>query len=207
MFTTEEFAKLHGISVQTSPPVVEAGAKHGVRSRREIAVRILILHGIVAVAAGVDPEPVAEWFQNQKIWSAATPKEKAFLQNATASSEQRNQLVWHNEAEWALLWMVGKVESLGLPTGACDTRRLVDEIIPPLGSDIGPFLRSAKLRSPGMLLAEDDRTYNLWCYVHAARRKSEPVPEDLNLGVLYERRYAFEWLDGFQEWDDVICDA
>ena len=27
------------------------------------------------------------------------------------------------------------------------------------------------------------------------------------ISVENERRYAFEWLDGFQEWDDVTCDA
>ena len=31
----------------------------------------------------------------------------------------------------------------------------------PVGSDIEEFLASATLRSPGMLLGEDDRTYNL----------------------------------------------
>ena len=25
--------------------------------------------------------------------------------------------------------------------------------------------------------------------------------------VLYERRYAFEWLDGLQDWDEVTCDS
>jgi hypothetical protein len=57
-----------------------------------------------------------------------------------------------------------------------------------------------------VLLAEDDRTYDLWCRANAARRKKEPLPADLNWSVLYERRYAFEWLDGLEAWDDVTCD-
>lgn len=100
-----------------------------------------------------------------------------------------------------------QVESLGLPTRTCDTRRLCDEIIPPLGLAITPFLASAELRPPGLLLAEDDRTYDLWCRAHTARRKGERFPDDLNRRVLYERRYAFEWLDGTQDWDEVTCDA
>jgi hypothetical protein len=84
---------------------------------------------------------------------------------------------------------------------------LVDEIIPPLGSDIEGFLASARLRPPGVLLAEDDRTYNLWCYANSAIRTGEPLPSDFNWWVLYERRYAFEWLDGMQDWDDVTCDS
>jgi hypothetical protein len=65
---------------------------------------------------------------------------------------------------------------------------------------------SAKVREQGILLAENDRTYNLWCYAQKARRKGE-LPADLNWSVMYERRYAFEWLDGMQAWDEVTCDA
>jgi hypothetical protein len=82
----------------------------------------------------------------------------------------------------------------------------VDEIMPPLGQDSRPFITLSELRSPGALLAEDDRTYDLWCQALAAQRRGESLPSDLNLGVLRERRYAFEWIDGTQEWDDVQCD-
>lgn len=83
----------------------------------------------------------------------------------------------------------------------------MDEIIPPLGSEIQGFIASAEVRPPGLLLAEDDRTYNLWCYACSARRRGQSLPDDLNWNVLYERRYAFEWLDGNQEWDEVTCDS
>lgn len=33
------------------------------------------------------------------------------------------------------------------------------------------------------------------------------LPEDLQWEVLYERRHAFEWLDGNQDWDEVTCDS
>ncbi len=111
------------------------------------------------------------------------------------------------EAQWALLWVIDKVESLGLPTTACDSRRLVDEIMPALDSDVSEFIRGASRRTPGEILAEDDRTYDLWCRWHLAKREDKPLPADLNYWILYERRYAFEWLDGNQEWDAVVCDA
>jgi len=83
----------------------------------------------------------------------------------------------------------------------------VDEIIPPLGESVERFIGGAKLRSPGALLAEDDRTYDLWCCALAVQRRGESLPTDLNLAVLRERRYAFEWMDGNQKWDEVTCDA
>jgi hypothetical protein len=207
MLSTLAWAKGLGIAVEANPPAVEGYSKRCPRSARQIAVRAVILHGVTAVASDVDPGPIIEWFHEQRIWRSVTPEEKAFLQNASPTKEQRNRFVWHMEAEWTLLWVVGKVESLGLPTRGCDTRRLCEEIIPALGSEIADFLASAEVRPPGLLLAEDDRTYNLWCYFHAARRKRQLLPHDLICNVLYERRYAFEWLDGFPEWDNVSCDA
>ena len=207
MTTTKTWAKSFGISVEPTPPAIEGYSKRCPRTARQIAVRALILQGVVAVASGVEPAPIIDWFRKQRIWRSVTPEEKMFLQNTSSAKEQRNKFIWHHEAEWTLLWVVGKVESLGLPTHGCDTRRLCDEIMPPLGSSIREFLTSAKLRPPGVLLAEDDRTYNLWCYANGTRRRREPLPKDLIWGVLYERRYAFEWLDGMQDWDEVTCDA
>ena len=107
-----------------------------------------------------------------------------------------------------MLWVIGKVESLGLPTQQCDTRKLIDEIIPELGSDIEPFLSSAELRWPSLLLAEEDRHYDLWCRYHQDRRKHRRlIPKDLEVSVLYQRQYAFGWLHGIEAWDDVECDA
>jgi hypothetical protein len=207
MLSTETWAKSLGISVEATPPTVEQYSNRCPRSARQIAVRAVILQGVVAGASDVDPKPIIEWFHHQRIWRSVTPEERAFLQTPSPTKEERNKFGWHQEAEWTLLWVVGKVESLGLPIRCCDTRRLCQEIMPSLGSDIAGFLASAELRPPGVLLAEDDRTYNLWCYVNGARRKGERLPHDLNWSVLYERRYAFEWLDGMQDWDEVTCDS
>jgi hypothetical protein len=206
MPTTEAWAGSLGISVDPTPPSVEGFAERCPRSTREIAIRAVILQGVVAVASQVPPEPIIDWFKDQRIWRSVTPGEKAFLKQSSREEEQCREFAWHQEAEWTLLWAVSKVESLGLPTRCCDTRKLVDEVIPPLGSSIEEYLLSAKLREPGTLLAEDDRTYNLWCYAQKARRK-RALPADLNWGVLYERRYAFEWLTGPEAWDQVTCDA
>src|SRR5262245_7518814 len=207
MLFTEAWARSFGISVEATAPEIEGYTKPYARSAEEIAVRTVILQGVVAVASDVDAEPIVDWFRAQGIWPQVAPEEKAFLQDPAPTEEQCNKLGWHWEAQWALLWCVGKVEALGLPTQTCDTRRLCDEIMPPLGSDIADFLISSRLRSPGTLLAEDDRTYDLWCRALACRRKGEALPDDLHWNVLYERRYAFEWLDGMQDWDVVTCDA
>jgi hypothetical protein len=205
--TTEEWAQTLAVSVEDTAPAIENYTEPCPRSAREIATRVVILQGVIAVAYEVDAEPVVEWLREQGVWDQVSPREQAFLLGSEVTDEQRSGLRWHQEAEWALLWAISHVESLGLPTQGCDTRRLVDEIVPQLGSEINAFLDSATLRPPGELLAEDDRTYNLWCYATSAVRNGEPLPADLRWWVLYERRYAFEWLDGLQNWDEVTCDS
>ncbi|HWY74424.1 MAG TPA: DUF4272 domain-containing protein [Verrucomicrobiae bacterium] len=177
------------------------------RTAGRVAVRAIVLQGVAAVAYDVEAQPIVEWFQEHRIWSEVTPQERAFILGSAHPESEKLRFRWKQEAEWTLLWMIQRVESLGLPTRCCDTRRLVDQIIPPLGDNIENFISRSELRSPGALLAEDDRTYDLWCYALGAQRRGESLPADLNLGVLRERRYAFEWLDGRQDWDDVTCDS
>jgi hypothetical protein len=207
--TAEQWARSFGISTAPTPPAVADYEEACPFTAREVATRAVVLQGVVAAACEVDPQPIVEWYTEQGIWDAVSPKERAFLLDpAAASPDETLRFRWRQEAEWALLWVVGKVEHLALPTRECDTRRLVDEIIPPLGSDIEPFLAAATLRAPGELLAEDDRHYNLWCqYFQTRRERPEALPSDLNVEVLYQRQYAFEWLHGIEAWDDVQCDA
>jgi hypothetical protein len=209
MPTTKKWARSHGISTLPTPPSVEKYDEPCPLTARQIGIRAIILQGVVAVAAGVDPEPVVEWLQDRGVWDQVSPAEQAFLLDpSTISQKQRSRFQWHKEAEWTLLWVIGKVKALGLPTRECDTRRLVDEIIPALGSDIELFLASAKVRPPGVLLAEDGRHYDLWCrYFQDRRGGAHLLPDDLLIDVLYQRQYAFEWLHGIESWDDVRCDA
>jgi hypothetical protein len=207
MISTLEWAKSQGIDVAENPSSLALSIEKYPRTAHEIAVRAIILQGVVAVAYGVEAQPVIEWFQQQHIWEAVSPQEQAFLFDKGDSEERLNKFQAHQEAEWALLWMIGKIDALGLPTHFCDTKKLVDEVIPALGSNILDFVSSAALWDNNLLLAEDLRTYNLWCFALRDRRENKTLPDDLNLMVLYERRYAFEWLDSLDEWDRIVCDA
>lgn len=207
MNTTKEWAEYLKIPSGDDLPAIPGFSEPYVRSAQDVAVRSVILQGVVAVAWEVEAEPVIEWFQKQGIWDAVTPNERAFLEAPERDDALLNQFHWKQETEWTLLWMIQRVETLGLPTRYCDTRRLVNEIIPALGDDLRSFISESTLRSPGALLAEDDRTYDLWCHALASRQRREHLPSDLNVGILRERRYAFEWLSGSVEWDAVTCDA
>lgn len=151
MISTLEWAKSLDISSEYNPPPLEGVTYSCPYTARDIAVRAVILQGVVAVASQVDPGPVIEWFLDQGIWEEATPREQLFLLLPSRSDDECIGYEWHVEAEWTLLWAINKVEALGLPTRKCDTRRLMEEIIPALWSDIDEFLTSAELRHPDIL--------------------------------------------------------
>lgn len=207
MSTTKQWAEAHGISSETILRATGETAEPYLRSAREIAIRAIVLHGIAAVAYGVEADPVIDWFEEQSIWNSLSRIERTFISKRSPSDSERSSFRWRQESEWTLLWMIQRVDHLGLPTSCCDTGRLVDEVMPGLGTDVSPFIEQSQLRTPGELLAEDDRSYDLWCHAASAQRRGDTLPADLNLGVLRERRYAFEWIGGTENWDDVTCDA
>jgi hypothetical protein len=206
MQKTREWAAAHGICVDDDVPPVEDYDRPYGRTAAEIAARTIILHCVAAAGYGVDSEDIIEWLQDESLWDQVSPNEQAFLAGENRSEDEILGARWRQEAQWALLWAIGHVESLGLATNTCDTARLVDEIMPGLGDPVDSFLSSAKLRQPAELLGEDDRIYNLHCYARQAYRKGM-MPDDLVYGVLFQRHYAFEWLRGDEDWDDVRTDT
>lgn len=206
---TASWAQSFGIQTAVNLPAMNDCHETFSLSARQIAVRTIVLQGVVAVAYGVDELPIIEWFHKQGVWSEVSPNERAFLLKPRSLADvDLVRLQWRQEAEWTLLWVIGKVDSLGLPNRQCSSARLVDEIMPALGSDIKGFLSSSELRPTGDLLAEDDRHYNLWCrYIATCREDQQGLPSDFEPRVLYERRYAFEWMHGLDAWDDVQCNA
>ncbi len=206
MVSTKEWAASHGLCVDDTVPPVDDYKEPYKRTAEEVAIRTIILHSLAAVGYEVDPHPIIDWLKDQDVWDHVSPNEQAFLCASDPSDQERSDARWRQEAQWALLWTVRKIESLGLPTQTCDTGKLVDEIMPALGDPIDSFVSSAKLRPPSGLLAEDDRIYNLHCYARQAYRQNA-MPDDLVYDVLFQRHYAFEWLNGDEEWDSVTTDT
>ena len=92
------------------------------RSAREVAIRAVILQGVAAIAYKVEAQPIIEWFQTQGIWSDVTPQERIFILGSAHTEAEQVRFRWKQEAQWTLLWMIHRVESLGLPTGWEDVR-------------------------------------------------------------------------------------
>ncbi|TWT38893.1 DUF4272 domain-containing protein [Blastopirellula retiformator] len=207
MTTTKQFAIAHKVWSEEVVPAIPDCEEALPETAVEIARRILILHGVAAVGYGVDGGEVFEWLDSQGLTGDISPWELALLKADEPSERNCSIAVWRPEAAWALLWTIGKITTLGLPTKTCDTAKLVDELIPPLGGSIDAFVQSAQLRPAGEILAEHDRHYNLHCYVRQAVKGRSPLPRDLQYPVLWQRCYAFEWIYDADHWDDVTVDT
>lgn len=206
MPNTREWAVSHGLCVDLIVPPVDGYDKPHERTAAEVAIRAIILHCVTVVGYDVDSGPIIDWLKEQDIWDSASPVERAFLTNEARTAEETCDARWRQEAQWALLWSIEKVAHIGLPTQHCDITLLVDEVMPALGNSITGFVSSSTLRSPAELLAEDDRVYNLHCYARQAFREGS-MPSDLIYDVLFQRHYAFSWLDSQTEWDAVRTDT
>ncbi len=119
MVTTADWARAKGYSGESVQPAIEGLHHVFPRIACEIALRAIILQGVVLAGYDVDPEPIIEWFQEQGIWEAVSPREQQFLLNDMPTDEESNRFRWRDETEWTLLWMIGKVKVLGLPTHLC----------------------------------------------------------------------------------------
>lgn len=202
---TRKWAKARGIDTQDFLPPIEDYDEPYKRNAEEVAVRTIILHAVAAAGHGVNREPIIEWLKIQSVWDQVSPREQTFLLSRKPSrllEEDRIGARWFQEAQWALLWTIQKVESIGLPIKTCDTTRLAKEIMPGLGDDIQSFISSAELRPSPILRAEDERVYKLHCEAQKAY-ELDAMPDDLIYAVSFQRCYAFEWLRSGDDWDNV----
>jgi hypothetical protein len=203
-----QWAASHNIATQAIPPAIEDYPDTPIPwSIRQIAARAIISTGIAAVARGSNPQPLIAWFKQEKMVPEISPLERAFLLDREAiDSEVVSELVGRTEAAWTLLWALGKVAVLGLPTYRCDDQ--LQKIIPAVGEDIQDFLNNAQFRPIGEFLAEEDRHYCLWSqYFKTYKQDMDLIPDDLDYNVLYQREYVFEWFQGIEKWDDIQCDS
>ena len=206
MTTTLEWATAKGVDVADVLPPVDGYDKPISHTAGNVARRTIILHSVAAAGYGVDRGPIVEWLNAESIWQHVSTNERRLLTGTDVPKTEFNDACWRQEAQWALLWAIAKIESLGLPTKTCDTSMLVDSIMPGLGESTDSFIASARMRPTGELLAEDDRVYNLHCYARQAHRENS-MPTDLLYPVLFQRHHAFEWLTGDADWDAVRTDT
>lgn len=187
-------------------PVIEAEKEAKRRTKEEIAYRALALLVVAVKGEGLEQPVVEKIVKDYGLDPHFTPKERAFLRNASASQHDKVQFVWRYEAAWTLLWALGYVEKLEKPAGICDVPRAVKFM---QEKRTKQFIADANLRALPKILDQADRIYRYHWAVVDARVNGKQTPAGLEPGVTLERHYALNWLIGYmeQDWDDISTDT
>lgn len=203
---SEAILRSEGVPLNKFLPAIESekGAKR--RSKEEIAYRALALLVVAVKGEGLEQRIVERVARDYGLEAHLTPKEKAFIRNATPSQSDRVQFSWRYEAAWVLLWALGYVEKLEKPTSICDVPRAAEFM---QRRSARQFVSDARLRSLSEILDQADRIYRYHWAVVDARVGGRQTPADLQPGVTLERHHALNWLIGYmdQEWDDISTDT
>jgi hypothetical protein len=195
---SESFLREKGIAINSHLPCLPTFEQAKLRTKEEIIERIYALTLLTAWGEGVEKEKL-EHVRNQWQIAHFSPQESAIYAKEILDDTEKVYATWRYEGLNLLLWAVGLVE-LAYPDDICDVAYIVSII---LGNSREDFFEKAELRHKEDILQEADKAYRMhWACVDA-RLKNQQVGGELHEGVIYERRYALEWLISEQEWDNI----
>jgi len=197
-----------GVPINADQPAIGDGnaQEAGPRDRAEIAWRAMALLVVAGRADGLAAPSVERIIRTYGLREHFTPREAAFLQQASPARADRLAFVWRYEAAWALLWALGFVDHLDKPTAPCDVTRALG-ILQQRSS--AQLISDAQRRPSDQLLDEAELIHRYHWAVVEARTHDRTVPASLQPEVVAERRRALNWLigHGAKDWDAITADT
>jgi hypothetical protein len=184
------------------------------RSAEQTAERVLAL--LIVVGKVHDPERCVAWMKKYHLQQFLSPTEIAFVEDETPCDESRVAFSWRTEAIVSLLWALNGLSEMPPLNEQCDVFGM--EMVKAALKDPGAFVSHARLRSAQEISDMEANVYHQHWRVRDAElvgigKFFEPWPgdppiEELNHGIVYERRYGLSWLVGWGEaWDNVPTDT
>ncbi|MNW50491.1 hypothetical protein D3C74_279440 [compost metagenome] len=193
------------------PPLEELNVK----PQQDIARRAVAL--LIAIQYGCDINQnddldksksfVLEMLDKFEVTDELTDFEQDLLDQEEPDQQEAVNLVWQYEAYWALLWVLGLLDSLDFPDGICDCDFAIQAVSS--RSSFDEFMGAASVRPAEEILDEADKIYRMhWACVNH-RIQGKEAPAGLNESVVMERRRALFWVLGFrnEEWDHISMDT
>ena len=192
------------IPVLASLPAIEDEIEVELRPAADVLGRCAALFACAlraeSLADGQPPIPVSEVLQRVPLATdQLSPEERAFLDAEPPGRQTIVNMVWRYEALGALMWSIGLLPELPLPTALVDVPRVARIML-----DLDPT-QPVSLRPDAEILDSLDLTFRLHWAATNARVTNKPPPADLDGGVIQERHHALNWLIRFEgaAWDDV----
>ena len=180
------------------------------RSPSEVSARCIILCCVVAHSE--EPALVFDdWLKAEGLWPNVSPSEAAFLLSSKPTKEEVVQASWRRESFLALMWSLGKIESLPAPQQT-ESFSEVLKLVPSVGQKTATFISETRLRSFDEIVSVYEEVYDAHWRIRDAKSKGLPAPEGIEAGVIYEWHYALNWLRRYgiceeQAWDDITTDT
>ena len=133
-----------GIPINRMLPLVEAEDEVRIRDPKAVATRAVVLYSVAAVGNGIDRNAIQKFLKTEGLWESVTPNERILFEKDDAPRQAIIDAAWRAEALWVLLWALGKVETLDLPTEHCDADYL-HRMMPKKG-EVAGFINASTLR-------------------------------------------------------------
>lgn len=203
---SETILNKYSVPINKGLPYIEDEQEALVRTKENIASRVLALLVVAVKAEGLEQEIVDSLVQGYQLEKILTPNEISFINNKNPSEHDKTQFIWRYEAAWVLLWSLGYVDELSYPNQICDVPAAVSFM---QKRNKEQFINDSKLRPITEILNETDLIYRYHWAVVDARVNGQPTPADIDSSVVLERHYSLNWLIGYmdQEWDDISTDT
>lgn len=203
------FLQQNGVPTIEHLPCIIADEEVQIRSKEEALERAIAIVIAALKGEGLEDEIIQKVVNQYDAHIFFSPDELAFIntpaQNIT--QEQRVKFTWRYECYWTLLWALGLIEDIGLPSAICDVPQAVGFL--QQGGNYNNLLSQVKMRSAAEILDAADLIYRVnWACVNARVRNQAP-PANIDAGVAYERHYTLNWLIRYQDqdWDSVRTDT
>ena len=183
------------------------------RDKKEVIERVACSFSSIMCALSITKNKYTEEdrvYMTQDFLSAEyhalellTPMEQQVIAGTISEAGAINA-VWKYEAVWALLWALGIVEELSLPSEICDCDLVMGTMRRFKGLD--DFMEHTTLRPLEEILQALDLHYRYhWAAVNARVNGSDPAGIDEE--VVMERRAGLEWLCCKGQENDNLSDT
>lgn len=201
-----EFCKDHSIPYIDHLPFYNSETETTIQSKEAIVQRALALAYVALKSEGLDEESLQPFNTKFGAKEFLSDQERQYVEANTPTDQQTANANWRYESLHVLLWALGYIDTLSYPSEMCNPEELIKIIVT---SDVASLQDNAQPRTVAEILDKADLMYRIHWACTNARIKGEPMPSSLNGSVVYERRYALNWLIRLddEDWDQVPMDT
>lgn len=173
------------------------------RTKAQILTRLLCLHVSAACAYGLKRNIATKWISTENIGKDLAESERNFIEHQAGDP---NRFKVQIEAIWALAWVLEIINVLDFADN-CDSNFVT--MLPNLKilESSETLKMNVKLRSIDDVLRSCDLAYCLHWAIQQDALLNMEIKRNIQPYVVIERRRAFEWLLGKNDWDSIELDT